>query len=91
VASTASSVKKLKKDFKYMIKYLATVNTHLKKQKEADSDLFGSEDDAGQSYFQMDVALLFAQVDKKFEPTIAHIFNQGGHPIGKSVHYRSFL
>jgi hypothetical protein len=66
VASAASSVKKLKKDFKSMKKAFTTVNTQLKKLKEADSDLSGSEDDDGQSHFQMDAALQFAQVDKEF-------------------------
>jgi hypothetical protein len=36
VASTASSVKKLKKDFKSMKKAFTTVNTQLEKLKEAD-------------------------------------------------------
>jgi hypothetical protein len=45
MVSAASSVKKLKKDFKSMKKAFTTVNTQLEKLKEADSDLSGSEDD----------------------------------------------
>jgi predicted translin family RNA/ssDNA-binding protein len=66
VASAATNVKKLKKDFKSMKKAFTMVNTQIKKLKEADSDLSGSEDDDDQSHFQMDAALLFAQVDKEF-------------------------
>jgi hypothetical protein len=65
VASDASSVKKLKKDFKSMKKAFTTVNTQLEKLKEANSDLSRSEDDDDQSHFQMDAALLFKQVDKE--------------------------
>jgi hypothetical protein len=61
---SASSVKKLKKDFKSMKKTFTTVNTQLEKLKEADFDLSGSEDDDHQSYFKMDAALQLAQVDK---------------------------
>jgi hypothetical protein len=68
VARAASSVKKLKKEFKSMKKAFNTVNTQLEKLKEADSDLSGSEDDDDQSHFQMDTAFLFTQVDKEFEP-----------------------
>jgi hypothetical protein len=64
VVSAASSVKKLKKNFKSMKKAFTTVNTQLKKLKEADSDLSGSEDDDDQSHFQMDADIQFAQVDK---------------------------
>jgi hypothetical protein len=81
VASTASSVKKLKKYFKSMKKAFTTVNTQLEKLKEADSDLSGSEDDDDQSHFQMDAALQFAQVDKEFEPTIANLFKQEGSSV----------
>jgi hypothetical protein len=78
VASVASSVKKLKKDFKSTKKAFTTVNTQLEKLKEADYDLSGSEDDEDQSHFQMDAAIQFAQVDKEFEPTIANLFKQAG-------------
>jgi hypothetical protein len=81
VASAASSVKKLKKDFKSMKKAFATVNTQLEKLKEADSDLSGSEDGDDQSHFQMDAAIQFAQVDKEFEPTIANLFKQAGFSV----------
>jgi hypothetical protein len=56
VASAASSVKNLKKDFKSMKKAFTTVDTQLEKLKEADSDLSGSEND-DQSHFQMDAAI----------------------------------
>jgi hypothetical protein len=78
VASAASSVKKLKKDFNSMKKAFTVVNTQLEKLKEADSDLSGSEDDNDQSHFQMDAAIQFAQVDREFEPTIANLFKQAG-------------
>jgi hypothetical protein len=81
VASAASSVKKLKKDFKSMQKAFTKVNTQLKKLKEADSDLSGSEDDDNQSHFQMDAVIQFAQVDKEFDPTIANLFKQAGSSV----------
>jgi hypothetical protein len=81
VASAASSIKKLKKDFKSMNKAFTTVNTQLKKLKEADSDLSGSEDDDDQSHFQMDAAIQFAQVDKECEPTISNLFKQTGSSV----------
>jgi hypothetical protein len=81
VASASSSVNKLKKDFKSMKKAFTTVNTQLENLKEADSDLSGSDDDDGQSHFQMDAAIQFAQVDKEFEPTIANLFNQSGSSV----------
>jgi hypothetical protein len=77
-ASAASSIKKLKKDFKYMKKAFTTVNTQLENMKEADSDLSRSEDDDDHSHFQIYAALQVAQVDKEFEPTIANIFKQAG-------------
>jgi hypothetical protein len=81
VASAASSFKKLKKDFKSMKKASTTVNTQLEKLKEADSGLFGSEDDDEQSHFQMDAAIQFAQVDKEFEPAIANLFKRAGSSV----------
>jgi hypothetical protein len=81
VASAASSVKKLKKDFKSMKKAFTTVNTQLKNMKEADSDPSGYEDDDDQSQFQMDAALQFAQADKEFEPTITNLFKQAGSSV----------
>jgi hypothetical protein len=96
VTSISSSVKKLKKDFKSMKKAFTTVNIQLKKLKEADSDLSGSEGDDDQSHFKMDAALQFAQVDKEFEPTIMNLFKQAGSSVkidlrGQSFHYGSFL
>jgi hypothetical protein len=78
VARADISVKKLKKDFKSMNKDVTTVNAQLKKLKEADYDLYGSEDDDDQSHFQMDAALQLAQVDKEFGPTIENLFKQAG-------------
>jgi hypothetical protein len=81
VAGAASSIKKLKKDYKSMKKAFTTVNTQLEKLKEADSYLSGSEVDDEQLHFQMDADLQFAQVDKKFEPTIVNLFKQAGSSV----------
>jgi hypothetical protein len=45
--------------------------------KEADSYIFESEGEEA-SHFQVDQALQFAQLDKKFEPRIAKLFKQAG-------------
>jgi predicted transcriptional regulator len=79
-ASTASSVKKLKKDLKSIKKAFTTVNTQLTQLKEADSDISESEVEEA-SHFQVDQALQFAQVDKKFEPRITKLFKQTGSSI----------
>jgi hypothetical protein len=78
VASAASSVSKLKKDFKSMEKAFTTVNTQLKELKEADSDISESDGDEEASHFQVDDSLQFqfAQVDQEFEPRIANLFKQ---------------
>jgi hypothetical protein len=76
LASTASSVDKLKKDLKPMNKAFMTVNTHIALLKEADSDISDSEGDEEASYFQKDKALQFTQVDKGFEPRIVKLFKQ---------------
>jgi glutamine synthetase type III len=60
-----NSVKKLQKDIKSMRKVFTMVNTQLEKLKEAESDISESEGEEEASYFQMDVALQFAQVEKK--------------------------
>jgi hypothetical protein len=73
MASAASSVKKLKKDIKSIKKAFTTVNTQLSQLKEADSDISESEGEEA-SHFQVDQALQFAQLDKKFEPRIAKLF-----------------
>jgi hypothetical protein len=78
VASAATSVKNLKRDFKSMKKAFIEVNTQLEKLKEADSYLSGSEDFDNQSHFQIDAPLQFAQVNKQFEPTIEFLFKQAG-------------
>jgi hypothetical protein len=80
MASTASSIKKLKKDLKSIKKAFTTVNTQLTKLKEADSDISESEEEEV-SHFQVDEALQFVQVDKKFEPRIAKLFKQTGSSI----------
>jgi predicted nucleic acid-binding Zn-ribbon protein len=76
IASTASSISELKKDFKSMNKAFATVNTQLAQLREADTDI--SESDGGEeaSHFQLDEASQFAQVDKEFEARIAKSFKQ---------------
>jgi hypothetical protein len=79
-ASAASSVKKLKKDLKSIKKSFTTVNTQLAQLKEANSDISESEGEEA-SHFQVDQALQFAQLDKKFEPRIAKLFKQAGSSI----------
>jgi hypothetical protein len=69
LASTASSVNKLKKDVKSIKKAFTTVNTQLAQLEEADSDFFESEREET-SHFQADQALQLVQLDKKFEPMI---------------------
>jgi predicted nucleic acid-binding Zn-ribbon protein len=76
LASTASSVQKLKKDIKSIKKEFAMVNTQIVQLKEADSEISESEGDEEASHFQVDQALQFAQVDNKSEPRIANIFKQ---------------
>ena len=71
-ASTASSVNKLKKDFKKISKAFTTVNAKLEQLKEAESDLSGSEADEEDSHFQFQ----FAQLESEFEPRIANLFKQ---------------
>jgi hypothetical protein len=48
--------------------------------KEADSDISESEGEEA-SHFQVDQALQFAQLNKKFEPRIAKLFKQAGSSI----------
>jgi hypothetical protein len=79
MASTASIVNKLKKDLKSIKKALTTVNNQLAQSKVAVSDISESEEEA--SHFQVEQALQFAQVDKKFEPRIAQLFKQTGSSI----------
>jgi hypothetical protein len=79
-ASSSSSVKKLKKDLKSIKKAFTTVNTQLAQLKEADSDISESEGEEA-SHFQVDQALQFTQLDKKFEPRIAKLFKQSGSSI----------
>jgi hypothetical protein len=47
-----------------MRKAFTTVNTHLEKLKEAESDISESEGEDEASIFQMDVALQYAQVKR---------------------------
>jgi hypothetical protein len=77
-AATFNSVKKLQKDIKSMRKAFMSVNTQLEKLKEAESDIYESEGEDEASYFQMNAALQFAQVEKEFEPRIAKLFKQAG-------------
>jgi hypothetical protein len=56
------------------------VNTQLAQLKEAYSDISESEVEEA-SHFQVDQALQFAQLDKKFEPRIAKLFKQAGSSI----------
>jgi hypothetical protein len=79
-ASAASSVKKLKKDHKSIKKAFTKVNTQLAQLKEADSEISESEEEES-SHFQVDQALQFAQLDKKFEPRISKLFKQAGSSI----------
>jgi hypothetical protein len=81
LASTASSVKKLKKDLKSMKKAFTKVNTQLAQLKEAESEISESEGEDEASYFQMDAVVQLAQVDKEFEPIIAKLFKQAGYKI----------
>jgi hypothetical protein len=76
LAITVISVDKIKKDIKYMKKFFTTINTQLALLKEADSDIYDSEGDEEASYFQMDEALQFTQVDKGYEPGISMLFKQ---------------
>jgi hypothetical protein len=48
--------------------------------KEADSDISELEGEEA-SHFQVDQALQFAQIDKKFEPRIAKLFKLAGSSI----------
>jgi hypothetical protein len=73
VASTAIKVKKLKKDLKSIKIEFTMVNNQLEKLKESDSEIA--------SHFQVDQALQFAQVGKKFKPKIAKLFKQAGSSI----------
>jgi septal ring factor EnvC (AmiA/AmiB activator) len=74
-ASTARSIKKLKKDRKSIKKAFTRVKTQLAQLKEANSDISESEGEKV-SHFQVDQALQFVQLDKKFEPRIAKLFKQ---------------
>jgi hypothetical protein len=78
--SGAIGVKKLKKNFNSINKACTTVNTQLAQLKEADSDISESEGEEA-LHFQVDQALQFAQLDKKFKPRIAKIFKQAGSSI----------
>ena len=79
IASTQSSVSKLKKDFKNMKKAFTTVNTQLAQLKENDSDISESDGDDEVSHFQVEESLQFAQVDTEFEPEIAKLLFKQTH------------
>jgi hypothetical protein len=76
MASTAISVKKIKKDLKYIKKAFTTFNTQLAQFKEADSEISELEGEEV-SNFQVNQALQFAQV----EPRIAKLFKHTGSSI----------
>jgi hypothetical protein len=80
-AATVNIVKKLQKDIKSMRKAFTTVNTQLEKLKEAKADISESGGEDKASYFQIYVALQFAQVEKEFEPRIAKLFKQAGSSV----------
>jgi hypothetical protein len=98
-ANAASSVKKLKKDIKSIQKAFTTVNTQLAQLKEADSDISESEGEEA-SHFQVDQALQFAQLDKKFATNhgfghlscvkLFHFFTKGNYPILSKILESSF-
>jgi hypothetical protein len=77
-ASTASSVNKLKKDFKKMSKAFTTMK--LEKLKESESDLSGSDADED-SHFQYDDAFQFqfTQLESEFEPRISSLLFKQAH------------
>jgi hypothetical protein len=76
LASTASSVDKLKRDLKSTKKAFTTVNTQRALLKEANSDISKYEGDDEASHFQVDAAIQLVQVDKEFEPRIAKPLKQ---------------
>jgi hypothetical protein len=76
IASTASSVNKLKKDFSKMKKAFTMVNTQLSKLKEADSDISDLEEEEQASHFQVQDAFQFSQTDQEFGKIIAKLFKQ---------------
>jgi hypothetical protein len=80
MTSAASSVKKLKKDSKSIQKVFTTVSNQLAQLKEADYGISESEGEEA-SHFQVDQALQFTQLHKKFEPRIAKLFKQAGSSI----------
>jgi hypothetical protein len=71
-ASTASSINKLKNDFKKMTKAFTTVNAKLEQLKESELDLSGSDAEEEDSHFQFQ----FAQLEPEFEPRIMNWFKQ---------------
>jgi hypothetical protein len=81
LASTASSIKKLKKDLKSIKKEFTTVNTQIAQLKEADSDISELDGDKEALHFQVNQDLQLTQVDEKFKPRIAKLFKQAGSSI----------
>ena len=65
-----------------MSRLFTTINTQLQKLKEADSNLYDSDDEDEASHFHTannDFGkndFQFAQLDEKFEPCIASLFKQ---------------
>ena len=75
-------MKKLAKDAKKMSMLFTMVETQLQSMKKAASNMYEYEDEDKASHFHMDKINVgkskfqFAQLDKKFEPCIASLFNQ---------------
>ena len=87
-------MKELAKDVKKMSRAFTTVNAQLKILKEAESNLYDSENEDEASNFQMaDINFgksdfQFAQLDEKFEPHIASLFN---HTSGRNIGIKTKL
>ena len=90
--SSRASAKKLVKGLNNMSREFTTVKTQIQKLKEADYDLYESEDEDEASHFYMaeinfgKSKFEFEQLDKEFEPRIAILFNHnGGHKFGIKI------
>ena len=80
-SSSITSLKKIAKDTNKMSRAFPTVSTQLQNLKEADSDLYDSEDEYETSHFNMAKInfgksdFQFAHLDEEFNSHIASIFN----------------
>ena len=87
VASTKSSVDKLKKQVKEMKKKFTTVNTQLEKLKET-SDMSGSDSESEEaSHFQFQ----FLQTKADFQPRIAKLFKQSRPSVKLNLDLREVI